>query len=102
MRRLVDAMLVEAKGTVRDRHEVCRRLRVAAREQRDVVSLPDELVGQVRDDSFGPPVVLRRDALEQRCNLRDPHVFTIYPDGRRRRPDGGRVSTKETARRGPG
>ena len=54
------------------RVEVRRRERVAAGEERDVVPEAYQLLGQIRDDTFRSAVALRRHALVQRCNLRDP------------------------------
>ena len=57
------------------RHERGVGLRVAARKQRDVVTLTHELVGQRRDDALGSAVELRRHALRQRCDLRDAQAL---------------------------
>ena len=61
----------EGPGGARD--QAGRRLRVAAGKKRDFVALPDEFLGQVRDDTLRPAIELRRDALEERGYLRDPH-----------------------------
>src|SRR5262249_34310826 len=50
-----------------------RRLGVAAGEQRDVVSLVDELFGKVRNDAFGAPVEFGRHPFEKRGDLSNPH-----------------------------
>ena len=88
---LIDAVLVEAEAAVRDGHEPRLRLRVAAREQRDVVTLRDELVGEPRDDTLGSAVVLRRNALVQRSDLSDAHssVLRLLTSAR----DAGRSSS---------
>ena len=49
-----------ARRRVEDGLEPRPRLRVARREERDVVSRIDETVGQERDDALGPAVRLRR------------------------------------------
>src|SRR5262245_25107879 len=43
------------------------------------MSLPHELIAQRRDHSFGSAVELRRDALAQRCDLRNAERMTIRP-----------------------
>jgi hypothetical protein len=78
MGELVDAVIVETQRPRRDGHE--RRVRdgIAAGKERHVVALPNELVGQIRDDPFGAAVVPGRYAFVQRRDLCDPHdVFRI-------------------------
>ena len=52
------------------------RLRIAAREQRDVVPEAHERVGQVGDDALGAAVCFRRHAFDQRGNLCNTHPST--------------------------
>ena len=73
VRHLVDAVLVEPERAAAAGDQVRLRFRVPAREQRDVVALPDELLGQVGNDALGAAVVLGRHALEQRRNLGNSH-----------------------------
>jgi hypothetical protein len=82
MRRLVDAVLVEPERTPAAGDEVRLRLRVSARKQRHVVSLPDELLRQVRDDALGAAVVLGRHALEQGRDLGNAHRGPMRAWGR--------------------
>jgi len=63
VRHFVDAVLVEPEAPVRDGDETGARVRVARSEERHVVALADELLGQVRDDALRAAVVLGRDAL---------------------------------------
>src|SRR4026208_546068 len=39
----------------------------------------DELIGQKRNDTLSTAIQLRRHALAQGCNLRDPHVPYVPP-----------------------
>ena len=48
-----------------------RCLRIAACEQNDVMSKPDQFVGQPRNNTLGASVELRRNGLSQRGYLRD-------------------------------
>ena len=50
-----------------------RRLGSPGREQCDLVTVHDELVGQRRNDPFGTAVSCGRHGLVHRCNLGDPH-----------------------------
>ena len=69
---IVDAV-VESKAARLSGHEPRRRARITRCEQRDVMTSPHELFGEPRDDALGTSVELRRDALEQRGDLSDPH-----------------------------
>src|SRR5688572_9279091 len=53
--------------------ELCTGHRVAAREQGDLVALPDELLREVRHDPLRPAIVFRRHALVQRRDLGHLH-----------------------------
>src|SRR5215831_12129032 len=53
-------------------------LRIAAREQDDVMSERDELVGQPRNDTLGAAIELRRNGLGQRGYLRDVHGTILF------------------------
>ena len=54
---------------------------VAAGEQGDRMSLPDQLLGQVGHHPLGAPIQLRRDGLVQRRNLCNPHARYSEPGG---------------------
>ena len=56
VRQRVDAARVEPQRPRRARHQPRRGHRVAAGEQRDVVALRHELLGQVGDDALGAAV----------------------------------------------
>ena len=67
------AVRIEAQRLPADWHEPRPRLRVAAREKRDIVPELDEAFGQVRDHTFRAAVKPRRHRLMQWSNLSDPH-----------------------------
>jgi hypothetical protein len=54
---------IEAQRLLADRHQSCPRLRITAREQRDVVSELNKVFGQIRDHTFRPAIVPRRHCL---------------------------------------
>ncbi len=64
---------VEAQGPLHDRHELGAGLRVAAREQHDLVAAAHELLDQPVHHAFRPAVERRRNRLVQRGELGDPH-----------------------------
>ena len=49
---------------------------IPARKQGDLVSLPHELFGEIRNDALGAAILLRRNAFSERCDLRDFHWMT--------------------------
>jgi hypothetical protein len=49
-------------------------LRIAAREQDNVMSERNQFVGQPRNNALGASIKLRRNGLSQRGYLRDPHA----------------------------
>ena len=51
--------------------------RIAAREQRHVMTAGDELFGDQVDDELGPAIGPRRHPLVRRCKLRDPHSTPV-------------------------
>jgi len=61
------------------RHESSRGLRVAAGEERDLVTLADHLFSQVRNHPLRAAVKFRRNAFIERGNLGDPHEKTRVP-----------------------
>ena len=65
---------VQTQSCRNDRMQLCRGHGVAAREQRDVMPLPHQLFGQVRDDALGAAVELWRHTFNERCDLRDSHA----------------------------
>ena len=64
---------IEAQRLPADRDQAGPRLRITAREQRDVVPKLDKVLGQVRDHTFCTAIEPRRYCLLQWSNLRDPH-----------------------------
>ena len=70
--RVLD-LAVEPQGVIATRFQHRGRLRIAAREQRHLVSVPNQLVGDVGDDPLGATVEPRRTAFVERRNLRDFH-----------------------------
>src|SRR6266566_8832825 len=54
--------------------KVGRSLRIAAREQDDLMSERDQFVGQPRNNALGASIKLRRNGLSQRGYLRDLHA----------------------------
>src|SRR5262249_41212582 len=54
--------------------QVGRGLRIAAREQNNVMSECNQFVGQPRNNALGASIKLRRDGLSQRGYLRDLHA----------------------------
>jgi hypothetical protein len=55
-------MRIEAKRPRATGDEARARLRIAAREERDVVPERDEFLGEIRHDAFGAAIELGRDA----------------------------------------
>ena len=49
--------------------------RVAAGEESDVVTLPDQFLGEIGDHALSSPIQLGWAALDQRCYLSDLHGF---------------------------
>ena len=66
---------IESQGSRRAGDQLSGRDRVSACEQRDVVPLPDQLLGQVIHDPLRPAVEPWPYAFEQWSNLRDPHFL---------------------------
>jgi hypothetical protein len=64
---------IEAQRLPADWHQTRLRLGVAAREEGDLVSELDEILGEVRDHTFCTAIEPRRHCLMQWSNLRDPH-----------------------------
>src|SRR5215468_7979728 len=54
--------------------QVGRGLRIAAREQNNVMSERNQFVGQPRNNALGASIKLRRNGLSQRGYLRDLHA----------------------------
>jgi hypothetical protein len=64
---------IEAQRAPRARDEIRRGLRLAAREERDVVAEPHQLFGEVGHHALRAAVQPRRDALRKRGDLGDLH-----------------------------
>ena len=69
---------IEPERLLRARYEFRRGQRVAAREQGDLVSLADQLLGEIRDDALGAAVQARRHAFDQRRDLGDFHFGCLH------------------------
>ena len=69
---LVRTRRIKTESSLRTWHQLGTGLRVAAREERDLVAATDKFFGQVRNDPFGAPVAARRHAFIERGELCDP------------------------------
>ena len=67
---------IEPQRPVARRPQHRRGPRIAAGEQRHLVALTHQLFGQIGNDPLGAAIKLRRAALVQGRNLRDPHCGT--------------------------
>ena len=85
--------VVETQRAGPHRLELGRRARVAAGEQRDIVTEGHELLGEPGNDALGASVQFRWDRLGQRCNLRDSHVTRLLVNA---------VAGHDKPRQGPG
>ena len=83
----------EPQGLRPGGEEARARLRVPACNERHVVALPHELLGQPGNDALGPTVLVRRHALEKRRHFGNAHRSPIVSWRHRgRAPRCGRVS----------
>src|ERR1051326_7312127 len=73
MRERVLASLVEPQGLFALRLKICRGPRVAAREQRHVMSEPEQFLGQIKHYALGAAIKLRRAAFVKRTDLCNFH-----------------------------
>ena len=64
---------LQPHGALGDRHQPGRGARIAAGEQRDVVTAARELVGEIGHDALGASIAPRRHGLEEGSHLRDTH-----------------------------
>lgn len=76
---LVEAVFVQAQGAPAGGHQPRLGHRVAAGKQRHLVALAHQLFGEVGDDPFRAPVVLRGDAFNRRRYLGNPHSHFSPP-----------------------
>jgi len=84
---------IEAQGRLAGADEFGRGDGIAARKERDVVFLTNQLFGQIGDDALGATIEPGRYAFEKGGNLRDPHrEISSAPNGEQvgaaRRPFG--------------
>jgi hypothetical protein len=77
--RVEDAR-IEAERLPAASDELGRCNRIAAREQGHLVALPDKLIAEIGDDTFGAAVEPGRHALDQGRNLRDSHSIQTSED----------------------
>jgi hypothetical protein len=70
--------VVKAKCPGAAGFELSCRLGVSAREQRDLMSLPHQFLGEVGRDPFGPTVELRGHTFPERRQLSDLHGFDPF------------------------
>src|SRR5262249_35560128 len=80
VREHVDASSVQAQGAGADGDEFRGRLRVAGGKQRHLVPLSDEFFSEIRDDTLGSAIKLRRNALVEGRNNCDFHRSSL-PNG---------------------
>src|SRR5580700_3079678 len=73
------------------RHQLGTGHRVAAGEQRDLVSLPNQLLGKVRHDPLSATIQLGRHSLGKRGYLRNSHHDISAPG-----PDSGGAAVANT------
>src|SRR5262245_4759578 len=73
VRQRLPTVSVPPQGAGTGRNQLCPRLRVAAREQRDLMSQPYQFLGQVGDNALRTPVEFGRHALVKGSDLCDPH-----------------------------
>ena len=73
MRQRVAALGVEAQRSLARRLQCRCCARIATGKQRNLVPLPNQFLGQMRDHALGTAVKLWRAALTQRCNLGYSH-----------------------------
>src|SRR5713226_10746843 len=69
----IAAAAVEAERARRAGMQPGARLRIAAGEERHRMAELDQLFGEIGDDALGAAIEPRRDALDQRRDLGDPH-----------------------------
>src|SRR5712691_10699718 len=69
--QLVGGGGIEAQGARRGRHQLGPGPRIPAREEGDLMSSADELLGEIGDDALGASVERRGHALVQRRDLGD-------------------------------
>src|SRR5439155_8810255 len=62
---------IEAQGVRRGRHQRGPRARISAGKEGDLMSAPDELLGEIGDDALGASVERRGHTLVKRRDLRD-------------------------------
>src|SRR5579862_1282415 len=67
----IGAKRIEPQCTFTDGHQLCGRCRVATGEKGDSMALLNLLLCQIRDDTLGATVKLRRNALVKRSDLGD-------------------------------
>jgi hypothetical protein len=66
---------VEAQRDRHATHQVRAGNRIAAGKQRDVVTLPDQFVGKIGNDTLATTIQPRRHALHERRDLCNFHEF---------------------------
>ena len=81
IRDMVTDIRIKPQGLAARRHQICAGSGVAAGKQGDIVTLPDELVGQVRNHTFGASVKTGRYAFDEGRNLRYLHGYTCVSCG---------------------
>src|SRR5688572_2446313 len=69
--------IVETQGSLARRYELRRSDRIAAGEERDLVSLSHQLLGQVRNDPFSAAISSRWHTFIKRRDLRDFHSGSL-------------------------
>jgi hypothetical protein len=99
MRELIHALLIGSQRPAARRNELRRGHRIAARHERDVVTLPHEFLGEVRHDAFRTPITSGRYAFHERGDLSNPHTTSGPPWQLAMAPgrvDAGRMTAGDT------
>src|SRR5437763_9818606 len=76
-KRILDPLIAPERHFTA-RLQGCSGARIAAGEQCHLVPLPDQLFGQVGDDTLATTIEPRRTTFVQRGDLRDSHDVVTY------------------------
>src|SRR5438105_4239193 len=79
-REVVVRQFLTPQRTWDARHQARAGYRIAGCEECDVMSARDELLGQDRDNAFGPTVARGRHTFERWRDLCDAHRWWLYAD----------------------
>src|SRR6266568_5941703 len=79
VRHPIDAAIAPAKRAAAWSNKPCSRHRVTACEQGHVVPLANQFLSKIRNDPFGPSILLWRHTLGKRRYLCDSHIVPSLP-----------------------